>query len=96
MSSTGSDGKLFSNIAATTSAFALAGGRYAAAVKATFGGGSVKLQVLLPDQTTWASVASATDFTADGFAVVDIPPGQYRFIIATATAVYAAVCRVPY
>lgn len=95
MSSTGSDGKLFSNISATTSAFALAGGRYGAACKAS-NYGTVKLQILLPDQTTWASVASATDFAADGFAPVDIPPGQYRFAIASATAVYAAVCRLPY
>lgn len=98
MSSTSSDGKLFSNIAATTSAFYLAGGKYALLVTATFGGGSVKLQTLLPDQSTWVSVATTADFTAASTAIVtvDLPPGQYRFTIATATAVYAAVCRIPF
>lgn len=92
---TASDGKAFSNIAATTAAFALLGGKYGAAAVATFGGGSVKLQTLGPDGSTWLSVLAATDFAAAGYAVVDLPPGQYRFTIATATAVYASVYRVP-
>jgi hypothetical protein len=85
----------FSNISASTSPFALRGGKYAVAALATFGGGSVKLQALGPDGTTFISLAAASDFTAAGGAVVDLPPGQYRFTIATATAVYASVCRIP-
>jgi len=85
----------FSNIDASTSAFSLRGGRYAVAVVATFGGGSVKLQALGPDGSTYLSVASGSDFTAAGFAVVDLPPGKYRLTIATATAVYASVVRIP-
>lgn len=85
----------FSNISASTAAFALRGGRYAVAALATFGGGSVKLQALGPDGTTFLSVASGSDFTAAGFGAVDLPPGQYRFTIATATAVYASVTSVP-
>jgi hypothetical protein len=90
------DGASFSNIAATTSAFTLEGGKYSAAAIATWSAGSVKLQALGPDGSTYLSVSSPTDFSANGFAAaVDLPPGQYRFTIATATAVYASVWRVP-
>jgi hypothetical protein len=93
---TSSEGKVFTTISATTAAFPLTGGKYAASATATFGGGSVKLQTLLADGSTWQSVSSVTDFTAAGFGTVDLPPGQYRFTIATATAVFCAVTRVPY
>ena len=92
---TASDGQFFPNIAATTAAFRLNGGKYGVDATATFGGGSVKFQKLLGDGATFQSVSSATDFTAAGYAVSDLPPGQYRFTIATATAVFAAVTRVP-
>lgn len=89
------DSQLFSNIAATTAAFKLRGGKYAVSVVATFGGGSVKLQRLLPDNSTLVSIGSSTDFTTAGTAVVDLGPGTYEFVIATATAVYAEIIRVP-
>ena len=89
------DSQAFSNISASTAPFTLAGGRYGADAVATFGGGSVKLQRLLGDGSTYASVSSATDFTAAGYGTADIPAGQYRFTIATATAVYASIARVP-
>jgi len=92
---TSPEGKSFSNIAATTAAFSLTGGKYGASVVGT-GFGTVKLQTLLADGSTWQSVSSGTDFAANGYNTVDLPPGQYRFTIATATAVYAAVTRVPY
>jgi hypothetical protein len=85
----------FSNIAANTAAFALRGGKYAVMALATFGGGSVKLQALGPDGSTYLSLATTSDFTAAGGATVDLPPGQYRFTVATATVVYALVCRIP-
>lgn len=92
---TATESKSFSNISASTAAFALLGGKYAIAALATFGGGSVKLQALGPDGSTYLSLSSASDFTAAGGAVVDLPPGQYRFTIATATAVYTSVTRIP-
>jgi hypothetical protein len=55
----------------------------------------VKLQTLGPDGSTWLSLSTATDFAAAGYAVIDLPAGQYRFTIATATAVFASVYRVP-
>jgi hypothetical protein len=92
---TASEGQFFQNVAATTAQFPLRGGKYGIDATATFGGGSVKFQKLLGDGVTFQSVSSATDFTAAGYAVIDLPPGQYRFTIATATAVFAAVTRVP-
>lgn len=95
MGATATDGKGFSNISASTSGFALKGGRYGIAVTATFGGGSVKLQRLAGDGSTYVSMSSSCDFTAAGGAIVDLPPGTYRFTIATATAVYAEVSGIP-
>ncbi len=89
------NGQGFSNISATTAAFLLYGGKYAMTVHATWGGGNVHLQILLPDGSTYLDVGSSTNFTADGFAVVDLPPGSYKFTVTTATAVYVSVTRIP-
>jgi len=83
----------FSNIAATTAAFALLGGKYALTVTATFGGGNVQLQILSLDGSTWLNVGSSV--TTAGVSTNDIPAGQYRLSITTATAVFASVSRVP-
>jgi len=83
----------FENIAATTSAFVLNGGKYQFAVAATFGGGSVGIEMLGPNGSSWLLVATA--LTAAGVATYDLPPGQYRVVIATATAVYVTIVRVP-
>ena len=71
---------VFSNIAATTSAFALTGGVYGVKVKASTYG-TVTLQVLLDDGVTY--VTALTAFSADGFnGNVSLPPGSYRFAVA--------------
>lgn len=87
------DGYSAENISATTSGFKLAGGKYGIAVAATFGGGSVGLQKLHSDGTTWLAVITA--LTAAGYTTADIPAGTYRLVIATATAVYASIERIP-
>lgn len=96
---TSTDGKLFSNIAATTAAFYLKGGRYVIMATATFGGGNVQLQALGPDGTNFVAPkdigGSANNLTAAGSQTVDLPSGQYRFLIATATAVFCSVFGVP-
>lgn len=84
--------KSFSNISATTAAFSLPAGNYGVTVMATFGGGSVTLQRLAADATTW--VTCLTAFTAAGYATVLLPAGSYRFAIATATAVYADITAI--
>ena len=92
---TAADGKLFSNIAATTASFKLDGGYYMVAAVPTFGGGSVELQALGPDQSTWLSLPTALKLTANGMIAGYLPDGIYRFTIATATAVYCSVAAVP-
>jgi hypothetical protein len=95
------DGQEFSNISATTAVFYLKGGFYMVAAVATFGGGSVELQALGPDQSTWLSVpaafpvGAALKLTVAGVIEGYLAPGQYRFTIATATAVFCSVMGVP-
>jgi hypothetical protein len=98
---TGLDARLFSNIASTTAAFTLKGGIYTIAAVATFSAGSVELQALGPDQSTWLSVpaafpaGAALKLSAAGVVQGYLPPGQYRFTIVTATAVFCSVAGVP-
>jgi hypothetical protein len=73
------DGKIFSNIGATTAAFGLGGGKYGVTCKASTYG-TVTLQTLAADATTWLTALTA--FAANGFASVDLPPGQFRVAIA--------------
>ncbi len=87
------DAQTFADIDADTINFYLIGGRYGITATATWGGGSVTFEVLAADGTTWLTAATA--LTADGTALVDLPPGQYRFAVATATAVYLNISAVP-
>lgn len=93
MASGTGDFQTFLNIAATTAAFRLAGGKYAVAANGA-GAGTMGLQMVSPDGSTLIPV-HAVFATVNGFATVDIPPGQYKFFIATFTAVFASICRVP-
>lgn len=87
----GGDGKIFTGISATTAAFPLLGGVYGITASATWGGGSVALQTLAADGTTWVQALSA--FTSNGYATISLAPGQYRFSVSTASAVYLALAR---
>jgi hypothetical protein len=82
----------FSNISATTAAFTLAGGKYGIASTAT-GAGTMGLQMVGPDGATLVPVHTVFAATI-GYAVVDLPPGQYKYFIATFTAVYAAISAI--
>lgn len=73
------------NISAATAGFPLVGGRYGITVSATFGGGSVTLQRLAADNSTYVTVST---YTAAAYETQDIPDGTYRFGVTTATAVY--------
>jgi len=79
--------------------FTLKGGRYLFGVTATFGGGSVALQGLLPDGSTYATVpdiaGNAVSLTTAGWKTVDLAPGQYQIAITTATGVSASAASVP-
>lgn len=82
----------YSNQSATSAAFLLKGGLYGVDVIATFGGGSVTLQKLAADASTY--VTCLTAFSAAGYATVSLPPGSYKVAIATATAVYVGITAV--
>lgn len=70
------------------------GGVAVLVAEATWGGGSVKLQAKL-DQGNYVDVASST-LSANGMtAGLYLPPGTYRAVATTATAVYASLLRVP-
>lgn len=84
----------FKAISATTQAFSLFGGVYVMDANATWGGGSVTLERLGADDATF--IAATTALSADGTSgAVALPPGTYKFVVATATALYVSVTRVP-
>ena len=80
---------LLSNASATSAGTTWSGGRGVFVAVATWGGGNVALQYLGPNGTTWITVGSA--LTADGLFAFELPPGQIRAAVTTATAVYADV-----
>lgn len=88
----GGDGKFFSNLSATPTQFALLGGTYGVTATATWGGGNVVLNILSADGSTWVPAIIA--IAANGFAVVNLPAGQYQLAITTATAVYMTISRI--
>jgi glutamine amidotransferase-like uncharacterized protein len=70
-------------ISATTN-----GGAYMSACVGS-GFGTVDLQALAPDGSTWLALPTAVHFTANGtVGPTYLPPGQYRVAIATTPAVY--------
>jgi len=83
---------IFSNISATTAAFNLEAGNYGVTVTATFGGGSVTLQRLAADASTY--VTCLTAFTAAGYATQLLPAGTYKVAVATATGVYIDITSI--
>lgn len=85
------ESKVFTNISATTAAFALQGGKYGVTAAAT-GTGTIGLSRVAADGVTLVKVI--TDIAATtGYAVIDLPPGQYKVVIATFTAVYVDITR---
>ena len=60
------------------------------AVSGTWGGGSVKLQMLASNGTTWLDLPDVV-LSANSALNFELAPAQLRAVIATATAVYASV-----
>jgi hypothetical protein len=82
----------FPNISATPASFTLRGGCYGVTANANWGGGSVTLQRLSLDGSTYVTVMTA--FSADGYASANLPGGTYRLLVATATAIYVDVTSI--
>ena len=84
----------FRNISATTDPFQLVGGVYVVDAIGTWNSGTLTLQRLGPDGNTY--ITALTALSADGAsAATALPAGTYRLAIATATAVFVSVARVP-
>lgn len=75
----------------------LYGGYYQiSAVCSTWNSASLQLKQLGPDGSTYLSIGSA--ITANGVALVYLPPGVYEWTVSTGTpsaTLYASVARVP-
>ena len=80
------------NISATTSAFALSGGKYGITAMATWGGGNVQFQKLAQDGSTWINIGSS--ITANNYSTQDLPSGFYKWAVTTATAIYLEVAPI--
>jgi hypothetical protein len=91
------DSNLYSSASATTSpVFMLKGGKYAVSCTAgTWGSGSVTLEYLGPDGATYLAVSTGATFAANGYTVVDLPPGDYKWVVASATTIAAQAVRIP-
>ncbi len=86
---------LFTGISATTDQFYWRGGAGTMKVEATWGGGTVKLQFLLPDGVTWNDVGPDTTFTGNGAGDFDLSASWLRVNVATATSVDVEVATIP-
>ncbi len=86
--------KLFTNAVAGTVLFTLQGGRYAVWFAGT-GSGTVDISGLAPDGATYTAVGVTQITATAGYQVVDLPPGQYEAVVASFTANYLAITRIP-
>ena len=90
----GTDRVLYSNQApATIGPFTLRGGSYWIETKST-GTGTIDLQRLGPDGSTYTARITQITATA-GQQTISLPPGTYRWVVATFTANYLEIVRVP-
>ena len=88
------DGASFTNLSANSGTFRLLGGNYGACVIAgSWSSGSVTLEMLAGDDSTY--VTCMTAFSANGYETAYLPAGTYKFVVATATGVYAVITRIP-
>lgn len=87
---------LLDNADATGATTTWQGGRARFTAVGTFGGGTVNLEFLGPDNATWVPY-DATGLTAAGSLVIETVPGSLRASVTggTPSALYARLDRVP-
>lgn len=87
---------LLSNASATGAAVTWPGGKGVFTVVGSFSAGTVSLQFLGPDGTTWIDVGTSTTVTAAACAAFELPQGQLRASVSggTPSGLYARVARV--
>jgi hypothetical protein len=88
------DRVVYANQAAgTLGPFNLRGGTYWIETKST-GTGSIDLKKLGPDGTTYTARITQITATA-GQQTISLPPGSYEWVVATFTANYLEITRIP-
>ena len=88
------DSVIFSSIGTgTTAPFNLRGGSYWIETKST-GTGTIDLKKLGPDGTTYTARITQITATA-GQQTISLPPGTYEWVVATFTANYLEITRIP-
>ena len=77
----------------TTAPFTLRGGSYWIETQST-GTGTIDLKKLGPNGSTYTARITQITTTA-GQQTISLPPGTYEWVIATFTANYLAITRIP-
>lgn len=94
MQSNKTDRVVYSNQAAgTIGPFTLRGGKYWIETGST-GTGTIDLKKLGPDGTTYTARITQITATA-GQQTIELPPGTYQWVVATFTANYLEITRIP-
>jgi hypothetical protein len=90
--------QLIYNGSATGTAMMWRGGIGTFTVVGTFGGATVKLQFLGPDDTTWVDVGADATYTANGTINVTLASGMVRANVAggTPSNIYATLEPITY
>ena len=86
---------LISDSGAATGAFVLCPGGRIAFIFAGTTVTSVSIEIESPDGNGIPTLAALTTVNAKGFIVADLPPGKYRAVVTTGTAVDVRAARVP-
>jgi hypothetical protein len=89
------DGYSWADISATPETFILVGGIYELSGVGTWSGGGIEVQMLGPNGSTYLSAPTPFKLTANGRIQAYCAPGTYQLTVTTATALYAAISRVP-
>ena len=86
---------LLSNASATGGATAVPQGRYAFAADGTFNGGTVKLQILSPDGSSYIDIGGDATLSAEGVCLVDLPHCTVKgAVTGSPSAIYATLSPV--
>lgn len=90
--------QFWNNIAATPPDFNLDAGVYGLTLALTSGGAATVLQKLLPDGVTYVTVTPAPNTAAfaatGGYAVYQLPAGQYRLSLTAAVGLIGEIALI--
>lgn len=87
---------LLSNGSTTSKAVQWGGGVGLVNVSGTFGGATVTMQMLGPDNSTWQDLTGVDAFTEGGSAIFELPSAQVRVEVSggTPSGLYASIRQI--